>query len=70
MVASTGVRDTGAVASSRAAEIYGLQILSDKIQVKTILQICYFFWILDFGFSMVKTNHIYVCIHHCVKNLV
>ncbi|KAL6197638.1 hypothetical protein ACLB2K_033244 [Fragaria x ananassa] len=32
MVASTGVRDTGAVASSRAAEIYGLQILSDKIQ--------------------------------------
>jgi arogenate/prephenate dehydratase len=34
MVASTGLRDTGAVASSRAAEIYGLEILSDKVQVR------------------------------------
>ncbi|KAM0049968.1 putative hydro-lyase [Helianthus debilis subsp. tardiflorus] len=32
IVASKGVRDTGAIASSRAAEIYGLHILSKKFQ--------------------------------------
>lgn len=32
MVALSGKRDTGAVASSRAAEIYGLNILAEKIQ--------------------------------------
>lgn len=34
MVASIGERDTGAVASAQAAEIYGLDILAEKIQVK------------------------------------
>ncbi|XP_022019959.1 arogenate dehydratase/prephenate dehydratase 1, chloroplastic-like [Helianthus annuus] len=32
IVASKGVRDTGAIASSRAAEIYGLHILSKKLE--------------------------------------
>ncbi|ONI09933.1 hypothetical protein PRUPE_4G019500 [Prunus persica] len=32
MVASTGLRNTGAVASARAAKIYGLDILAEKIQ--------------------------------------
>lgn len=32
IVASKGVREAGAVASSRAAEIYGLDILAEKIQ--------------------------------------
>lgn len=32
MVASIGERDTGAVASAQAAEIYGLDILAEKIQ--------------------------------------
>lgn len=35
MVASEEVRDTGAVASARAAEIYGLDILAERIQVTT-----------------------------------
>lgn len=34
MVASIGERDTGAVASAQAAEIYGLDILAEKMQVK------------------------------------
>ncbi|KAL4019727.1 hypothetical protein IC575_018483 [Cucumis melo] len=32
MVASGGERDTGAIASARAAEIYGLNILADNVQ--------------------------------------
>ncbi|KAK1557643.1 hypothetical protein Q3G72_028641 [Acer saccharum] len=32
MVASSGERDTGAVASARAAKIYGLDVLAEKIQ--------------------------------------
>lgn len=37
IVASEGIRDTGAVASSRAAEIYGLDILVERIQVEFFL---------------------------------
>ncbi|KZV16149.1 arogenate dehydratase/prephenate dehydratase 1, chloroplastic [Dorcoceras hygrometricum] len=32
IVASEGVRETGAIASARAAEIYGLNVLSERIQ--------------------------------------
>lgn len=34
MVASEGVRETGTVASARAAEIYGLDVLAEGIQVR------------------------------------
>lgn len=37
MVASGGERDTGAIASARAAEIYGLNILADNVQVRLLL---------------------------------
>ena len=40
MVASTGLRDTGAVASARAAEIYGLDVLAEKIQVRFPFHFC------------------------------
>lgn len=36
IVASEGKRDTGAVASARAAEIYGLSILAERIQVRIL----------------------------------
>ncbi|XP_068323451.1 arogenate dehydratase/prephenate dehydratase 1, chloroplastic-like [Pyrus communis] len=36
MVASTGLRNTGAVASARAAKIYGLEILAEKIQTSVV----------------------------------
>lgn len=58
MVASTGLRDTGAVASSRAAEIYGLEILSDKVQVRLFL---YFIFL-----GSVYENHLFVCIINLV----
>ena len=35
-IAAHNLRDTGAVASARAAEIYGLEILMDGIQVCVI----------------------------------
>ena len=41
-IAAHNLRDTGAVASARAAEIYGLEILMDGIQVYT----CSFVWSL------------------------
>ncbi|WMV16281.1 hypothetical protein MTR67_009666, partial [Solanum verrucosum] len=36
IVASEGTRDTGAVASDRAAEIYGLSILAERIQTSIV----------------------------------
>ncbi len=49
MVVSTGLRETGAVASARAAEIYGLDVLAEKIQVRLPFQFCisqaYITWI-------------------------
>lgn len=41
MIASIGERDTGAVASAQAAEIYGLDILAEKIQVRLFLHLLY-----------------------------
>jgi arogenate/prephenate dehydratase len=38
-ISAHNLRDTGAVASARAAEIYGLEILMDGIQVFS-----FFFW--------------------------
>ncbi|TXG47000.1 hypothetical protein EZV62_026294 [Acer yangbiense] len=37
MVASSGERDTGAVASARTAKIYWLDVLAEKIQVTCFL---------------------------------
>jgi arogenate/prephenate dehydratase len=37
MVVANGERDTGAIASARAADIYGLNILLEKIQVRLLL---------------------------------
>ncbi|KAK6124470.1 hypothetical protein DH2020_041776 [Rehmannia glutinosa] len=35
IVASEGVRETGAIASARAAEIYGLNVLAERIQIES-----------------------------------
>ena len=37
MVAASGERDSGVIASDRAADIYGLNILLEKIQARLLL---------------------------------
>lgn len=44
-VAICGIRETGAIASARAAEIYGLEMLAEKIQVMLHLQFSVIFFI-------------------------
>jgi prephenate dehydratase len=39
MVAASGERDSGVIASDRAAEIYGLNIILEKIQARLLLQV-------------------------------
>ncbi|KAK6133292.1 hypothetical protein DH2020_032955 [Rehmannia glutinosa] len=39
IVASEGVRETGAVASARAAEIYGLDVLAERIQTSIVFSL-------------------------------
>lgn len=45
-MASSGKRDTGAIASARAAEIYGLNILAENVQVKLLIIYSIKFFIL------------------------
>lgn len=37
LIATKGLRDAGAIASARAAEIYGLNILDDNMQAMSYL---------------------------------
>jgi arogenate/prephenate dehydratase len=49
-VASNCARDTGAIASSRAANIYGLDILAERIQVRLQLLVLEIKLAKEYGF--------------------
>lgn len=65
LVASKVLRDTGVIASARAAEIYGLNILAERIQVKSFIIflsiICQHVLVSSLLMStVVATSHLYV----------